>query len=26
VVAQGPPHEVLTDAALREVFGFTQPH
>ena len=26
VVAQGPPTEVLTDAALREVFGFTQPH
>lgn len=26
VVAQGPPAEVLTDAALREVFGFTQPH
>ena len=26
VVSQGPPHEVLTDAALREVFGFTQPH
>ena len=26
VVAQGSPIEVLTDAALREVFGFTQPH
>ena len=26
VVAQGPPDTVLTDAALREVFGFTQPH
>lgn len=26
VVAQGLPREVLTDAALREVFGFTQPH
>ena len=26
VVAQGAPHEVLTDASLREVFGFTQPH
>ena len=26
VVAQGSPREVLTDAALREVFGFTQPH
>lgn len=26
VVAQGAPRDVLTDAALREVFGFTQPH
>lgn len=26
VVAQGPPDSVLTDASLREVFGFTQPH
>jgi ABC-type Mn2+/Zn2+ transport system ATPase subunit len=26
VVAQGSPAEVLTDASLREVFGFTQPH
>ncbi len=26
VVAQGAPREILTDAALREVFGFTQPH
>jgi ABC-type Mn2+/Zn2+ transport system ATPase subunit len=26
VVAHGPPDTVLTDAALREVFGFTQPH
>ena len=26
VVAQGPPKVVLSDAALREVFGFTQPH
>lgn len=26
VVAQGPPTEALSDAALREVFGFTQPH
>lgn len=26
VVAQGAPADVLTDAALREVFGFTQPH
>ena len=26
VVAQGVPSEVLTDASLREVFGFTQPH
>ena len=26
VVAQGPPKVALSDAALREVFGFTQPH
>jgi ABC-type Mn2+/Zn2+ transport system ATPase subunit len=26
VVAQGAPANVLTDASLREVFGFTQPH
>jgi ABC-type Mn2+/Zn2+ transport system ATPase subunit len=26
VVAQGVPSRVLTDASLREVFGFTQPH
>lgn len=26
VVAQGSPEAVLTDEALREVFGFTQPH
>ena len=26
VVAQGAPNEALTDASLREVFGFTQPH
>jgi len=26
VVAQGSPRQILTDAALREVFGFTQPH
>jgi ABC-type Mn2+/Zn2+ transport system ATPase subunit len=26
VVAQGSPDSVLTDASMREVFGFTQPH
>lgn len=26
VVSQGPPAAALTDAALRECFGFTQPH
>jgi hypothetical protein len=25
-VAQGSPATALTDAALRECFGFTQPH